>query len=102
MSTSCDCSMDIEGQPEFSTETFPVSRKEHKCCECGEIIPAGFMYNFISGKWEGEFLTFKTCMACYRIRSYYCPRGYNLTELREHLEECLGFDYTEVPESEDN
>jgi hypothetical protein len=68
----------------------PKARKDHKCCECGDIIKKGDIYEYVSGKWEGEFDTYKTCMICSRIRKDYCaPFGW----LRDDLWDCLGVDY---------
>ena len=102
MSISCDCSCDHDYCPEFFAESFPVARKGHKCCECGEEINPGQKYSKETGKWEGEFRTYKTCMPCYRIRERYCPNGYIYGNLAEQLFNCLGFDYRyEVDEEED-
>ena len=101
MSISCNCSVDIDEVAEFCDESYPKARKEHICCECREVIGKGRKYQLITGKWEGEFGTFKTCMACAAIRKHYCPNGAFFEELRNHLIECLWFDYTEVPEEDD-
>lgn len=93
MSISCDCSVDHGEYPEFGNESFQKARKIHKCCECRENILPGQEYNKYVGKWDFGFETYKTCMACYRIRKYYCSSGYIFGELVEHLDECLGFDY---------
>ena len=98
---SCDCSCDIDGGPNFSKETFPKARKNHKCCECKDSILPGSKYNRIKGMWDGKFLTFCTCMACHRIREHYCSSGYMLGDLRDQISECIGFDYTEIPEGDD-
>lgn len=96
MGITCDCSCDDGDMPEFCHDSFPVSRKTHKCCECSEIIQSGQKYHKAVGKWDGEFKTFITCMACYRIREEYCPHGYVFGGLREAISDCLGFDYLDV------
>ena len=55
----------------------------------------------VSGCWEGEWDTFITCSVCVKIRERYCPDGWNYGELRQQIEDCLGFDYTEVEEEEE-
>lgn len=93
MSITCDCSRDDGELPEFSVEEFHIARKEHKCCECGEIIKPGQKYQKISGLWDGHFSRFKTCMPCYNIRENYCSNGYIFGGLAEEIRECFGFDY---------
>lgn len=100
MSISCDCSRDDGEMPDFYHDSFPVARKAHTCCECGENIKPGQKYQKFIGKWYGEVSTYKTCMPCYNIREKYCPYGYIFTGLREAIGDCLGFDYTDVPEEE--
>lgn len=41
-------------------------------------------------------------MACVGIRDRYCYYGFIFTQLREHLYNCLGFDYIEVPEDDED
>ena len=101
MSISCNCSVDVDEVADFYKKSFPKARKEHICCECREVIEKGQKYQLFTGKWGGEFGTFKTCMACAAIRKRYCPNGAVFEELRNHLAECLGFDYTKIPEGDD-
>lgn len=102
MSISCDCSIDGGyNYPEFWTESFPVARKEHTCCECREKIMPGQKYHRATGKWDGEWATYRTCMACYKIREHYCPHGYGLGDLRVTIMDCLGFDYLRPGEDDD-
>lgn len=101
MSISCDCSADGYEGAKFSIETFPVARKEHKCCECRETIKPGQQYQNIKGLWEGRFEIFKTCMPCYRIRKHYCPHGYIFETLQENISDCLGFNYTDADTEDD-
>jgi len=90
----CDCSIDPSyDTPEFYTEMMRTARKEHICCECREKISPGKKYEIVSGKWNGEFNSYKTCLGCKRIREHYCPSGWYFGELRETLIECLDFDY---------
>ena len=48
-----------------------LSRKEHKCCECGQAITPGTKYEYSSGIWDGRPDSFKTCMSCVEIREEY-------------------------------
>jgi len=100
VSISCDCSIDHGEYAEFYREEFPVARKPYKCCECGETIKRGQKYNKVTACWDGRFSTYRTCMPCKSIRDKYCPNGFIFELLRETISECLGFDYTEVPEDD--
>ena len=103
MGISCACSASDEGEyPEFFFETFPKARKKYTCCECGEMILPGSIYQRCYGKWDGHVDTFKTCMACYNIRKYYFSGRCSFESLREEIRNCLGFNYTEVSEDEED
>jgi len=102
VSISCDCSCDIDEGPDFYHESFPKARKVRKCCECnGEILP-GSKYHKVTGKWHGKIRTYNTCTPCHSIRKHYCFYGFYFGELSEQIMECIGFDYTEVPDEEDD
>lgn len=45
----------------------PVSKKEHKCCECRGVIFKGEKYYRHQGLWGGEFATYKRCIDCEKI-----------------------------------
>lgn len=70
--------------PEFFTESLPVARKEHKCCECGLVIHRGQLYWRCTGKWDGDVSThcqhIECRDACYSARG---PSG--------DFDECIGF-----------
>lgn len=59
---------DVEGIPPDSEplERWQKARKAHKCCACDEIIEPGHIYHVTSGRWEGEFDTYKHCARCYK------------------------------------
>lgn len=69
--------------PEFFESYYPKARKTHRCCECGGPIHPGEKYGVHSGKWDGEFDSFKQHLdceeACVFIRN-------NFTD-----GECIGF-----------
>jgi hypothetical protein len=99
----CDCSpddlFDMES-PGCQSTSIRKARKAHRCCECHEPILPGQRYEYTSGVWDGAPDAFKTCLACVAIRTRYCPNGSFLGHLRYHIQDCLGFDYTEVPEGD--
>lgn len=61
------CSCDYE-LPEFYEQETLRARKPHKCVECGRIIQAGETYEYVRGKWDGDFLQFHTCTHCLAVR----------------------------------
>lgn len=62
---SCYCDYD---PPEFYKQVWKKANKEHKCCECGYTIKKGEVYEHVSGKWEGDVGSFKTCERCVDLR----------------------------------
>jgi hypothetical protein len=66
MKTMCDC----EPAELFDESRIRKSRKDHKCCECGIILPKGSPYIRSVGKWNGEFDRFVTCEACHALSAY--------------------------------
>jgi len=103
MSISCDCSAEVDEYADLYREEFPIARKTHTCCECREkaaILP-GQEYHKVAMLYDGIWSEYKTCMPCYNIRERYCSHGFYFEGLRETIESCLGFDYTEVPEPEE-
>lgn len=81
----CECG-DYE-QPEFLTESKPVARKEHSCCECGNTIKVGERYERHSGKWDGRMETFCWCFRCSGLAAY----------IRAHVP-CFCWTYTSLQE----
>ena len=92
---NCNCSVDTcDFRPEFYHQFIHKARKMYECCECHSKITPGQKYEKIYGKWDGEIMSFRTCLTCVKIRQDYCPEGYMIGELRETLIECLELDYT--------
>ena len=64
-------SVDTRGQekdPEFFNKEIVVAEKQHVCYECDGVIEPSREYESVTGKWDGELLTFKTCSPCLEIR----------------------------------
>ena len=57
--------------PQAFCETKRKAKKEHKCCECKEIISKGEIYIYSSGIWDGEPNSYKTCLTCESVRNEY-------------------------------
>lgn len=51
----------------FQSESTPIARKHHRCCECGGHIKVGEKYIRSSGVWEGDFYSYKFCPICNEI-----------------------------------
>jgi len=54
--------------PDFYKETWRTANTSHRCCECEATIQPRETYQYISGKWDGSVLTFKTCEKCADLR----------------------------------
>ena len=93
--SDCSCIyIDADVEPEFCNQRLPIARKEHTCCECARKIEPGETYEAFSGKWEGDFHTFKTCTDCLSIRhAFFCESwicGETYQDLWEHISEVDG------------
>lgn len=64
---NCSCDMDYDA-PAFSSIKFRVARRDHKCCECRNVISKGSEYQYVSGMWDGVIHTYKTCTNCADLR----------------------------------
>ena len=64
-----DCVCDYD-PPEFYSEKTRHARTKHKCYECSRAINAGETYEYVSGKWDGDFSVFKTCCRCLELRAF--------------------------------
>lgn len=67
MSEACYCDYN---PPDFFSESMHTARKAHRCSECGRAIDVGEQYENTTGKWDGDFSTFKTCLRCRAVREY--------------------------------
>lgn len=97
---NCNCSATGYEPLHILTEKIVTARQEHICCECDAIIKPGQKYEYVKVKDDErpvEIYTFKTCLPCVGIRRDYCPDGFLYGGLRWSIEECLDFDYTQVP-----
>lgn len=61
----CDC--DCE-PPKLYEEREQRARKEHKCCECRQIIKIGEKYHSAGGIWVDRFSRYKWCANCDALR----------------------------------
>lgn len=88
--TSGGCGVCIAGDhgdsPDFFDERIVRARKSHKCCECSDEIPVGVEYERVSGKWDGDVCSYRTCLACRDIRRNLCCDGWTYTMLWDDAE----------------
>lgn len=78
-----------------SPEVFNVFERraliEHTCTECARVIHKAETYEYTSGKWDGDWQTYKVCAQCVGARTWLeviCSSwvfGEVLSDLREHL-----------------
>jgi hypothetical protein len=67
---------------EFQT---PRARRQHTCCECHGPIVIGMRYQLVTGRWDGQFESWRTCLRCADLRDRYI-QAFNLRH-----EELLAF-----------
>ena len=60
-----------EISPECMIKCQRKARKDHVCCECRRVIKDGIVYEFVSGIWDHEPSSFKTCTRCVVLRAAY-------------------------------
>jgi hypothetical protein len=74
--------------PTFYDEKEVTARKLHKCCECHRPITPGTRYQKASGKWDGDFHSYYTCLDCWNIREgLRCESGFLFGQLWEQITE---------------
>lgn len=63
------------------------AEKNLKCCECGDVIPAGTVYEQVDARYEGDWTSFHTCIGCMRVRDDIFECGFRHGGLWEDLYE---------------
>ena len=79
-----------EISPECMRTVKRKARKDHACCECRRTIKAGTVYQYVSGIWDGEPSSFKTCPRCVTLRAAMdepAPFTYLLETIRERVQD---------------
>ena len=74
------------------TEKLRRARKEHTCCECGDAIKPGDLYEDSDGLWDGMWAKHRTCARCVNVRADYFV-GWTYTMMVEDFYNAHGFDY---------
>lgn len=76
-----ECYCEPEQADGFCYVWIPETRrasKFYKCCECGEQIQPGVLYEHLFTVYEGKVDTYKTCMFCaveFERLMYQMPEG---------------------------
>ena len=84
--------------PKFHNAEIRKARKEHKCCECNRAILPKEKYEYVTGLWEGDIKTHKTCLTCLEIRSVFFCDGWFYGQSKEYLQEHISEMDGEIPE----
>lgn len=80
--------MDYDNDNVFFSERIVTARKEHKCCECRQVIKIGETFEYAKGK-NDDFWTAKTCADCVEIRKAFCCGSWVYGHLFEAIRESL-------------
>ena len=68
--SECGCLYMGDGEPiDLSQDRVIVARKEHACYECRRVIARGERHELVTGRCEGEWVSYRTCLVCVEIRS---------------------------------
>ena len=71
---------------DFASTAVRRAAKEHRCCECREAIPVGAKHEHVSGKWDGHFSTYRTCLSCVEIRDHFACNGWLFEQVWDDIE----------------
>lgn len=80
-------SMYYDRSNEFYREATRRARKEYACCECPTPIAAGDLYEYATGKSDGDMFVARTCAECVEIRRAVCCGTWVFGELWESVRE---------------
>lgn len=92
MATACIDVCDYEDYATVLCEKTRRARKDHRCGECGETIPAGALYLYEATLFDGSVSTHKTCARCWQVRRDYF-NSFIWGGLVEAFWNTHGFDY---------
>ena len=93
--TCCALSADHGDHASVFNERTVTARKDHRCSECGDVIPKGTKHEHVTGCWEGRWERFRTCLLCVEIRDHFsCGEGWIYGEVWSQLAESFFPDMT--------
>jgi len=64
------------------------ARKPEKCVECGAVIEKGQIHRYENGLSNGKWVTYRTCIPCFKIRQEFCC-SWVWGEVLNDVQECL-------------
>jgi hypothetical protein len=71
MECTCSISIDSDEGPSCYKQKIRKARKTHRCHECFKDILPGEKYENISGIWDGDPSSYKTCLDCKSLRDVF-------------------------------
>jgi hypothetical protein len=90
------CMIDYGDNPTIGwSEKHRLSRKDHKCGECGRGIAKGEHYWYASGVCDGRGFSAKVCEHCHVVTDWLSANcggyiyGGQIDDFQEHSEACL-------------
>lgn len=88
MVTCCPLSSNDDGDAaKFYSTAIRSARKEYRCSECDDPISRGVKHEHVTGLWDGQFSTYRTCLSCVEIRDHFACNGWLFGCLWEDLEQ---------------
>lgn len=92
--SECDvCIGGCDDPMEMIAERIVTCRKSFRCCECRREIQPGEQYEKHVGRYDGQLLTYRTCLLCVEIRTVFsCGKGWMYESLWDDLRE-YGFEH---------
>ena len=96
----CSCKVDIDPDigPDCHKEKIVTARKKHRCYECFQDIQPGEKYEYVSGIWDGDPQTYKTCLDCKSIRNVFFD-SWQYTRVWDDFQYEFGYAGSAIPES---
>ena len=76
---SCVMDYDSEGC-DVGSIRYRKARKPHRCCECGDIIEPGQVYEYATACFDYSWSDWKTCRICVAVRNDHGCFGGDLWE----------------------
>ena len=65
----------------------PVAAKNHRCCECDEVIAKGVKHELYKAMFDYTWSSFRTCLSCVEIRDHFACDGWVFEQVWSDIEE---------------
>lgn len=66
---------DCDG-PSVFKKSLRKARRLHSCQECGETITIGESHEYVTGCWDGNWDSMRTCLPCVAVRDHFACEGF--------------------------